>query len=318
MSQSTPGRRTFLRQAGLAALALPLAQPLARARQPDPAASGRRKIAVFSKTLQWTELDQMAEMVAECGFDGLDLTVRPGGHIEPARVREELPRFAEAMRKVGKEIVMLTTAIGTAEEPHAEAILGTAFQLGIRYYRTGYYRYNAAKNIEANLKEFTARLKGLAAINAQYRIKAGYQNHAGTGFGAPVWDLGQALRQVDSPWVGCQYDIRHAMVEGANAWTLGFDYVKPFINTFIFKDYHWERVDGRWKPVNVSLGEGMVDLEAFYARIATLAPDIPGTLHMEFALGGAESGRMDVTITPAEMLAAMKANMAVVRRTLGS
>lgn len=311
-------RRTFLQQASLAGLALSLGTlPAAPAQTAAPA--GRRKIAIFSKTLQWAELDRMADMVAECGFDGLDLTVRPRGHVEPARVKDDLPRFAEAMKKVGKEIVMLTTAIGSADDPYAQDILETAGKLGIGFYRTTWYRYTKDKSIEDTLKESVEKLKGLARLNEAHGIKAGYQNHAGVSVGSPVWDLGMVLRQVNSPWIGCQYDIRHAMVEGGTSWTLGFDYLSSFMNTFIFKDYYWRKeTTGEWKPYNVTLGQGMVDFDAYYAKIKTLPAGIPGTLHMEFDLGGAELGRRDANITPDQMIKAMKANMAVINRLLAS
>lgn len=244
-------RRQFIQSMGFAGLAAPLTgigagEP--QAAYPHPAAPSHRKIAVFSKTLQWTELEQMADMVAACDCDGLDLTVRPGGHIEPVAARDQLPHFAEVLRKVGREIVMLSTAIDSADDPYAEAILATAGSLGIKHYRTGYHAYDHDRSIETNLEDFAEKLSSMIPLNAANQIQACYQNHAGVRMGAPVWDLGVVLRRVESSWVGAQYDIRHAMVEGANAWSLGFDYVRPYINSFIFKDFHWQEEGGRGGP----------------------------------------------------------------------
>ena len=45
------------------------------------------KISVFSKTLHWIEDYQtLTETVAEIGFDGIDLTVRPDGNVLPEKV----------------------------------------------------------------------------------------------------------------------------------------------------------------------------------------------------------------------------------------
>ena len=38
----------------------------------------RRTIHIFTKCLQFLSYDKMAEVLAEVGFDGADLTVRPG------------------------------------------------------------------------------------------------------------------------------------------------------------------------------------------------------------------------------------------------
>ena len=126
----------------------------------------------------------------------------------------------------------------------------------------------------------------------------------------------QVLRQVNSPWVGSQYDIRHAVVEGANSWPLGFDQIKPFINTIVMKDFYWSKNNGKWELINVPLGEGMVDFAAYTEKVKTLSADMPITLHQEYDLGGAEHGHRKANITEAQMLAAMKKDMAFVKNSL--
>ena len=37
------------------------------------------KISIFSKHLQWLDYKDMAKVLADLGFDGVDLTVRPPG-----------------------------------------------------------------------------------------------------------------------------------------------------------------------------------------------------------------------------------------------
>ena len=50
-------------------------------------------------------------MVADHGFTGPDLTVRPGGVIAPERVAEDVPRATRVFAKHGLTIPMLTTVI---------------------------------------------------------------------------------------------------------------------------------------------------------------------------------------------------------------
>ncbi len=45
-------------------------------------------ISIFSKHLQFLDCSSAAATAAEMGFAGLDLTVRPGGHVEPATVKK--------------------------------------------------------------------------------------------------------------------------------------------------------------------------------------------------------------------------------------
>ncbi len=51
---------------------------------------------IFSKHLQWLDYESMAGAAARLGFDGIDLTIRPGGHVPPEQAEEKLPRVVEA------------------------------------------------------------------------------------------------------------------------------------------------------------------------------------------------------------------------------
>ena len=295
-------RRDFVQKGMLSVLALSGIDSLAF----SPVSEEKRKIYIFSKHLHWLDYHAMADFVAECGFDGADITVRKEGHVEPERVQDDLPRAVEALKKNGKDVTMITTSILRAGDPNTESIIKTAAALGVRYYRLGWYEYKQALSIDENLKIFEQYLRGLAKLNEQYNIKATYQNHAGTSLGSPVWDIGQLLHQINSPWIGCQYDVRHATVEGGTSWPLGFEYVKPFINSLDVKDFQWVKENGKWIAQNVPLGEGMVDFDKYFKLIRTLPSSIPMCIHMEYPLGGAEHGNRKITIPPNEIKSAMK------------
>jgi hypothetical protein len=92
-----------------------------------------QKIFMFSKMFQWTEdYNQLAETIAGIGFDGLDLTVRPGGHVLPERVEEDLPKAVAIFKKHKFEIPLMVTGILEADN-QAERILKTAQSLGIKH-----------------------------------------------------------------------------------------------------------------------------------------------------------------------------------------
>src|SRR5687768_5304447 len=87
---------------------------------------------MFSKHLAPLSVPEAGAAVRELGFDGLDLTVRPGGHVLPENVKEALPAAVTALRDMGLTIPMITTGIVDAEESHADAIFATAAACGIR------------------------------------------------------------------------------------------------------------------------------------------------------------------------------------------
>jgi L-ribulose-5-phosphate 3-epimerase len=128
------------------------------------------RISIFSKHLQWLDYKEMAKALGEIGMDGVDLTVRPGGHVLPERVEEDLPKAAEAVAKEGKKIYMLTTSIDNADDPLTTKILKTASSIGIKHYRMGWGYYNSTKSVEENVSLMKSKLARLALLNEKYSI----------------------------------------------------------------------------------------------------------------------------------------------------
>src|SRR5260370_35548355 len=85
-----------------------------------PPAKEKLKVAIFSKHLQFLEGEELALAVADLGFDGLDITVRKGGHVEPAQVSRDLPALAAILKRHGLEVPMLTKDIAGAQTSFPE------------------------------------------------------------------------------------------------------------------------------------------------------------------------------------------------------
>src|SRR5450759_2716362 len=136
-------------------------------------------ICAFSKHFHWTSVAETAAMCAALGYDAIDLTLRAGGHVEPERVEEDLPKAVEVIRKAGLQIPMVTSDIVDTKTPHAERILKTLQAVGIRLYRWGGLRYDPKREIPAQLAEMKPRVKDLAAMNRHYGVTAMYHTHSG-------------------------------------------------------------------------------------------------------------------------------------------
>src|SRR5438270_11446720 len=67
------------------------------------------KIDAYSRHLQWLRTaEEVAIAAKEMGYDGLDITVRPKpGHVDPARVAQELPAFVKIVREHGLRVTTL-------------------------------------------------------------------------------------------------------------------------------------------------------------------------------------------------------------------
>lgn len=298
-------RRSFL-ESGVAMLAL-------------GATAGPLKVSIFSKHLQFLEGRRLAQAARELGFDAVDLTVRPGGHVEPERVAEELPELVRLIRNEGLEVEMVTSGIVDADTPHAEAVLRTLAQLGIRYYRWGGFDYAPDRSIPEQLEALKPRVAKLAKLNARYRVCAMYHTHSGIGrVGASIWDLYLLLKDFDPNLVSVNYDTAHATVEGGfGGWIHSLRLVGPMVRGVAVKDFRWARdARGRWRPEWCPLGEGMVDFPKFFEMLAAMKFRGPLQVHYEYPLGGADAGKRALTIRQEEVFAAMKRDLERLRAWL--
>jgi len=248
-------------------------------------------VCVFTKCLQFLDYDRLGGAIAQAGFDGADLSVRAAGHVLPENVQVDLPKAIKALQKSGITVPMMVTGINHADDPGIEKILGTASGLGVRHYRMGYLNYDPAKPIQENLDGHKRTIEKLEKVNRKFGIHGEYQNHSGTRVGAAVWDTYWILKDSDPAYIGSQYDIRHAVCEGGKSWPLGMKLLAPWIKTTAIKDFLWKKENGKWQILDVPLGEGMVDYDAYLKEYSTLGIKGPVSIHYEYDLGGAELGK---------------------------
>lgn len=290
-------RRNFLKKSLLAGSVLPLIQGSA---QPDSSpltsSAAPLKVHVFSKHLQFLNYDDMADVAAQIGFDGVDLTVRPKGHVLPERVKEDLPKAVEAIRKAGLSHTMITTAVQDAASTVDRTLLETAASLGIEYYRMNWLAYPENKTIPEAVAQFQQTLKALGQLNKKLGIVGCYQNHSGERAGASLWELWDILQKADPEHTGAQYDIRHAVVEGGLSWKNGLRLIQPHIKILAIKDFVWTKKDGGYVVQNVPLGEGMVDFKTYFSLLKKYNINVPVSLHYEYPLGGAEHGATEIKV----------------------
>jgi len=256
-------------------------------------------LCVFTKCLQFLDHHQLGDALAKIGFQGADIPVRKGGYILPENVEKELPEAIRTLKRAGIGVPMIVTGINDPGDPYLERILGTASQNGVAHYRMGPLKYDPLQSVPQNLDRYKKTMEELSILNHKFGIHGEFQNHAGKGVGAPVWDLYWMLKDSDPEKIGVQYDIRHAVCEGGNSWSLGMSLLAPWIKSIDIKDFVWyqDSIDSKkWKIKNVPLGEGMVDYDAFLKEYVRLQLKGPISIHYEYDLGGAEHGGSQPTM----------------------
>jgi sugar phosphate isomerase/epimerase len=235
---------------------------------------------VFSKRLQSLGFAELGAALGEAGFEGVDLTVRPGGHVEPEAVAGKLPEAVAALGAAGVAVKMISTGITSLGEPGARATLETAAAQGIRFAKLGYFKYGGFGTIRRSLDEAAGKLRELAAAAGDLGVFLGCHNHSGGFVGAHLAHLVRLVDGLDPEAIGIYFDPVHAVLEGGRGgWLQSLDDAAPRVRMLAVKDFTTSPEGG---IDCVPLGEGVVPWSDVAAAIRELAPRIgPVSIHTE-------------------------------------
>lgn len=238
------------------------------------------QIVVFEKPIQTLDYDRMGEILAKMGIQGIEATIRKGGHILPAAAEAGVPKMVADLAKNGQKALIAATNISEANA-ESEKLLRILKANGITKYRTDYYRYNLKKEMLPQVKENTAKLKELAAMNEELGVQSLYQIHSGYKYaGAMSWDAAMMFDGIDPDHAAIAYDLRHFRTDSGLSWKTALATVKKHIRSIYVKDAVWEGERSN-KLKNVPLDTGFVDKETFDA-VRKGHEAMPLSLHMEW------------------------------------
>lgn len=273
------------------------------------------QIVMFSKHLGPLSIAKAGESVRELGFAGLDLTVRPGGHVLPESVRTALPQAVRDLRTLGLGVPMITTGIVAADEPHAEAILATAAAEGIRELKLGYWPYRPFGRLMEQLDAARKRMDGLEALARKHNARVSIHTHSGDYLSAEPGNVYLLLKDRDPHHAGAYIDPGHITLEGgASGWMLGIDLLQQYLSMVAVKTFGFfpekkpETGETIWHHKLVPLRDGIVRWPAVFRCLKQLGWDGVVTLHSEYQ--GSHSWR-DLTVP--ELVAQTREDLAYLR-----
>ena len=273
----TSSRRNFLKASASGGALLSVAGLAAAAEH----SLADNHLCVFNKPLQHIDYAAQAELVAEIGFDGIEATVRKGGHVEPERVEEDLPKQIEALKKSGLVMTMMTTDVTNAESKLHQRVMKTAAGLGVKMFRMGGIKLVANRPIPEQMDEIRQTIRRLVEFCEPLGLQPLVQNHAGAArFGAGIWDVHSAMDGIEPEKAGVAFDIRHATVEGGTSWPTELQLIRPRIGVVYCKDFVWGESGER--PKNVPLGKGRVEYRKFLGLLKKSSYRGPICVAMEY------------------------------------
>jgi sugar phosphate isomerase/epimerase len=266
----------------------------------------RNTLSVFTKPLQMLSYDDLADVIAQMGFDGIEGTIRPGGQITPEQVPDELPKMIVALKKRGLEMTIMASGVNDSRDKVSMRQLEVAAKLGVKRYRMKYFKYDLKRPVAGQLDEIRPQLKDLVAVNKALGIQAVYQNHSGSNyFGAPLWDLWLLFKEHPVEHLAVALDTGHTTVEGTNSWPIQANLLRPHLGALYVKDYTW--IEN--KKTLVPLGHGNID-SGYPRRLLKSGYTGPVNLHVEYLKPFSKEN------VP-KQIAAIKRDAATLRKWLG-
>jgi len=251
------------------------------------------ELLMFSKMLKNVgnlTIEEAGEYIAKMGFDGVDLTVRPGGHISPREVLKELPKAVENLNSKGLSVPMITTNVTSADEKFTAEIFKTASECGVRFIKLGYWRYGGFGTIKKQIEHVRDDdLNGLCKLSEEHNVTAGLHIHSGDFLTSNPVVVHLLLRDYDPQYLCAYIDPGHMAVEGGlSGWKIGMDILQEHIRMVAVKDFGWFQEEDpktggkRWRARTVPLSEGLVSWGEVFSYLKQINFDGPVSLHSEY------------------------------------
>jgi sugar phosphate isomerase/epimerase len=212
--------------------------------------------------------DEMAGMLHMMGFDGCDLSVQPGGHVDPEHADLHFMRAIEAMTGSGVDVFMVSAPYTSPADQTVRLTMQWGGEMGVPFYRPGHWKYEGAE-IEQRMGEAQRDISGFANIARIVGMSVGLHNATPEFVGASIFDTNMIIRGMDPHIVGYDFDTGYAAAQGGSA---GFDtalrLALPRLKMVTARDCYFSKEGGAWKLAQCPLGEGMVDWPRFFQTLA--------------------------------------------------
>ncbi len=263
-------------------------------------------VVMFSKKLIDYDIAGVGSVASKLGFDGVDLTVREGGHVRPEDVTANLPPAVGILGTLGLKVPMITTGVTSAQDACARETFAAASESGVGYLKLGYWQYSGFGSVHRQIDEAREKVKGIQALAKEYGVIACLHIHSGDYLTATGDLVSRILEEVDPEYVGAYIDPGHMVVEGTRSgWKLGIDLLRDSIKMVAVKDFCLEKdpdSEKKWILKHMPLNRGMVPWPEVFSYLRKISFDGPVSLHSEY-----EMSTEKVIAQTAEDLAYVKA-----------
>lgn len=245
-------------------------------------------ICGYSGNMAKVPYPQLGLAAQQIGYEGVDLTVMQGGHVDPRITNVDMVRAIESVRGPGLEVPMIATNITTMNDPTAYGVMAITGHTQVHLFRLGYWPYGlngngSSADIARRLAQVRADLNNVVAYGQRTEMVAMFPNRAGAYVGEALWDAQSIIGDMDPQWIGYQFDPSQATAEGGvSGWEIALRLALPRLKSVAVQDFTWVKEGKAWKMQMCPMGEGVVDWAGFFGILAQARFTGPLSIHMEY------------------------------------
>ena len=241
-------------------------------------------VCLYSRVLIEIGQVDLPMVIGGLGFDGVDLSVEPGGHVPPEKAGNFLMPALEGFTGRGIDVPMISTALTSLEDKDAENVLGLAAYIKVPFFRPGHWKFSGSPAIEMQLPLVQRQIAGLAQLARATNMVMGIHNFVDGAEGAAVPDIARVIRPIDPHLVGYCFDASYATAQGGdNGFAAALELALPRLKMVAVRDFKWDREGGgASRIVPCPLGEGVVDWPKFFGALAKARFAGPVSLHIDY------------------------------------
>ena len=191
-------------------------------------------LSAFTKMWRTHTPEELAVLVRQLGFDGVEFTLREGYQVEPQDAERGLPKLAQTLRNHGVSITSV------ASDTREEVFAGCA-AAGVPLIRVMYW-HDLAGNYMETESAIQQEIESFLPLCEKYGVKVGVQQHCGPSVSSTM-DLRHLLEPFNPKLVGGIWDAAHSGLAGEEP-EQAIDVIWDYLVGVNFKNAMYRRVNG--------------------------------------------------------------------------
>lgn len=231
------------------------------------------KYSVFTVIMQEFSLTEVAQILGEIGYDGVEWRVRDDGkHIHPKEIVKKAGEVKRIAEEHGLEISCVATYLPLEEVEAIKEVLEGAKIMGAPMARVAVPKYRRKGNYNEMCSLALKKMEEIEKIAKSVGVKALLEIHMGN-----IMPSASAAYRIvsnfDPEHIGVIFDPGNMIYEGYEDWRLGMELLGPYLAHVHLKNAKWEESercsDGTvvWQPTWTTLREGFVEWADVIAQL---------------------------------------------------